>query len=196
MPVRGTSRIWFVCARFAKARRGNALVEWGFVAPVLFLLVMLLIELSMMTFINNMVEGGLKEASRWAITGQGAPDGLTREQYIKKLVKEHTYGLVPDEDITITTKVYPTFSDVGKGEPFNDTNGNSKYDAGEPFTDVNTNGKWDADMGVDGAGKGGDIVAYSVAFKWNVMTPFLIPFAENDGKIDYAATMVVKNEPY
>lgn len=182
--------------RFARAERGNALVEWGFVAPVLLLLIMVIIELSMITFINNMVEGGLKEASRWGITGQNAPVGMTREQYIKAMVKEHTYGLIPDGDITITTKVYPTFSDVGKGEPFTDANTNGKYDAGESFTDINKNGKWDADMGTNSVGKGGDIVAYTVDYKWTVMTPLLIPFATKDGQFSYAATVVVRNEPF
>ena len=182
--------------RFARARRGSALVEWGFVAPVMVLLIMVIIELSMITFINNAVEGGLKEASRWGITGQTAPDGLTREQYIAKMIKEHTYGLIPDADITVSTKVYPTFSDVGKGEPFTDTNANNKYDAGEPFTDVNKNGKWDADMGSNSVGKGGDIVAYTVDYKWTVMTPLLIPFAQSNGQFSYAATVVIRNEPF
>ncbi len=182
--------------RFARAERGNALVEWGLVAPVLLLLIMVIIEVSMITFINNAVEGGLKEATRWGITGQNAPTGMTREQYIIQMVKEHTYGLIPDSDITVTTKVYPTFSDVGKGEPFTDTNGNNKYDAGEPFTDVNQNGKWDADMGTNSVGKGGDIVAYTVNYKWTVMTPLLIPFATSNGQFDYSATVVVRNEPY
>lgn len=196
MIVLGRRRVGRVFTRLLRNRRGSVLVEWGLVAPVLFLLIMVVIELSMITFINNMVEGGLKEASRWAITGQDAPSGMTRQEYVKKLVKEHTYGLIADSDIAISTKVYPTFSDIGKGEPFNDTNGNSKYDAGEPFTDMNGNGQWDADMGTEGVGQGGDIVAYTVDYKWRVLTPLLMPFAESEGEFDYTATLVVKNEPY
>jgi Flp pilus assembly protein TadG len=190
------SRFPRLLGRFARAERGNALVEWGLVAPVMLLLIMVIIEVSMITFINNAVEGGLKEATRWGITGQSAPTGLTKEQYIASVVKEHTYGLVSDGDITISTKVYPSFSDVGKGEPFTDSNANNKYDAGEPYTDINKNGKWDDDMGVNSVGKGGDIVAYTVDYKWTVMTPLLIPFATKDGKFDYSATVVVRNEPY
>lgn len=182
--------------RFASAERGSALIEWAFVAPVLILLVMTIIEVSMITFINNAVEGGLKDASRWGITGQSPPAGMTREQYVAQIVRDNTYGLIPASDITITTKVYPAFSDVGKGEPFNDLNSNGKYDAGEPFTDINGNGKWDADMGVDSVGSGGDIVAYTVDYKWTVMTPLLMPLAQSNGQFDYAATVVVRNEPF
>lgn len=184
-------------SRFSKEERGSAYIEWAFVAPVLIFFLLVFIELCMIMFTQQLVEGGVKEASRWGITGQGSPTaGKTREQYIAELINESTLGLIPTSSIVITTKVYPRFSDVGNGEPFTDSNGDSKYTPGEPFTDVNLNGKWDADQGADGAGSGGDIVEYKVQYKWNVISPMLWPFAETGGKISYSTSVVVKNEPF
>src|ERR1041384_8231943 len=116
----------------------------------------------MVMFITNVMEGGLREASRYAITGYLEP-GVTREDKIKAIVYDHSYGLITQSDITVTYKVYGTFSDVGKAEPYTDTNGNGQHDAGEPFTDINGNGVWDSDQGKVGPGGPGDIVAYTVS---------------------------------
>lgn len=182
--------------RFRRAERGAAAVEWAFIGPVLVLLLLIFIELCLMMFTHQMVEGGVRDASRWGITGQTDGGGLTREQYVAKVIKENTMGLIDDSDITVTTKVYPTFSDVGKGEPFTDANGNGKYDPGESFTDINTNGVWDSDQGATGAGGGGDIVQYKVEYKWTVFSPILQPFAGPGGKFTFETSVVVKNEPF
>lgn len=182
--------------RFRRSERGVAAVEWALIAPVLVLLLLVFIELCLMMFAHQLVEGGVRDASRWGITGRADAGGLSREEYVAKAIKDNTLGLIDEADITVTTKVYPTFSDVGKGEPFNDTNGNSKYDAGEPFTDLNTNGVWDSDQGVTGAGNGGDIVQYKVEYKWSVLAPLLRPFADENGKFSFETAVVVKNEPF
>lgn len=182
--------------RFRRSQRGAAAVEWAFVGPVLVLLLLIFIELCLMMFAHQMVEGGVRDASRWGITGQSDGSGLTREQYIAKVIKENTMGLIDDKDVTVSTKVYPSFSDVGTGEPFNDANGNGKYDAGESFTDTNGNGVWDKDQGADGAGNGGDIVQYKVEYKWSVFSPMLQPFADDKGQFSFETSIVVKNEPF
>jgi len=182
--------------RFGRSERGVAAVEWAFIGPVLILLLLIFIELSLMMFAHQMVEGGVRDASRWGITGQADAGGQSREEYVAKVIKENTMGLIDEADITVTTKIYPTFSDVGKGEPFNDANGNGKYDAGESFTDLNTNGVWDKDQGVTGAGGGGDIVQYKVAYKWSVLSPMLQPFADANGKFSFETAIVVNNEPF
>jgi len=182
--------------RFRRSERGAAAVEWAFIGPVLALLLLIFIELSLMMFAHQMIEGGVRDASRWGITGQSDTGGLSREQYIAKVVKENTMGLISESDVTVTTKVYPSFTDVGTGEPFNDANNNGKYDAGETFTDLNKNGKWDKDQGVEGAGSGGDIVQYKVEYKWTVFSPMLQPFADGNGQFSFQTVVVVKNEPF
>ena len=182
-------------ARLWRGRRGVTAVEFALVAPVCFSLVCIFIDLSMVMFITNVMEGGLREASRYAITGYLEP-GKTREEKIAEIVKDHSYGFIKPEDITITYKVYPSFADVGKPEPFVDQNSNGQYDAGEPFTDVNSNGQWDPDMGKAGVGGPGDIVAYIVSYKWTLWTPLAAEIWPNNGTVTLTATVAVRNEPY
>jgi len=182
-------------ARLIRGRRGVTAVEFALIAPVCMTLVCVFIDLSMVMFITNVMEGGLREASRYALTGY-VEGGKTREQKIAEIVKDHSYNLIKDADITITYKIYASFADVGKPEPFVDQNSNGKYDAGEPFTDVNNNGQWDADMGTAGVGGPGDIVAYIVEYKWSLWTPLAKEIWGNDGLVTLNATVAIRNEPY
>ena len=182
-------------ARLWRGRRGATAVEFALVAPVAFALVCIFIDLSMVMFITNVMEGGLRESGRYAITGY-TESGKTREQKIAEIINDHSYGFIKPQDITITYKVYPSFGDIGKPEPFIDQNNNGKYDAGEPFTDVNNNGQWDADMGKAGVGGPGDIVAYNVAYKWTLWTPLAAQLWPNNGVVVLSATVAVRNEPY
>jgi Flp pilus assembly protein TadG len=181
--------------RLARGRRGVTAVEFALIAPVCFTLVCGFIDISMIMFISNVMEGGLREASRYAITGY-TEAGKTREERIAEIVKDHSYNLIKQEDITITYKVYPSFGDVGKPEPFVDQNANGQYDTGEPFTDINNNGQWDADMGKAGVGGPGDIVAYTVSYNWTLWTPLVKQLWPNNGIITMSATVAVRNEPY
>jgi Flp pilus assembly protein TadG len=181
--------------RLVRDRRGVSAVEFALIAPVCMTLVCIFIDLSMVMFITNVMEGGLREASRYAITGY-IEAGKTREQKIAEIVKDHSYGLIAEGDITITYKIYPSFDDVGKPEPFVDANGNGQYDAGESFTDVNKNGQWDVDMGAAGTGGPGDIVAYTVEYKWTLWTPLAAEVWGNNGTVTLQATIAVRNEPY
>ncbi len=186
--ARRLKRLW-------RGRRGVTAVEFALIAPVAFTLVCIFIDLSMVMFITNVMEGGLRESSRYAITGY-VEAGKTREEKIAEIIKDHSYGFIKSEDITITYKVYPSFADVGKPEPFVDQNANGQYDSGEPFTDVNSNGQWDADMGKAGVGGPGDIVAYNVAYKWQLWTPLAAHMWPNNGLVVLSATVAVRNEPY
>ncbi len=180
--------------RFIRGRDGAAMLEFALVAPVMVGFVFLIIDLCLMFFIVASVEGGLREATRYAITG-AAFGGLTREQRIAKMVKDSTYGLVAASDIVITYKIYPSFGDVGKPEPYTDSNSNGQHDSGEPFTDVNGNGIWDADMGKDGTGSSGEIVNYTVDYKHRLLTPFVTNFWGSD-HVSLRAVAAVRNEPY
>lgn len=180
--------------RLIADRRGSAMIEFGLLAPAMVAFVCCFVDLCMMMFINASVEGGLRDATRYAITG-GTFGGLTREQRIADIVKRSTFGLVTTSDLTVTYKIYPSFGEVGKPEPYTDTNSNGQHDAGEPFTDVNGNGTWDADMGKDGTGASGEIVNYTVTYKWKMLTPFARHIWGSD-KITFQSIAAVRNEPY
>jgi hypothetical protein len=178
-----------------RCKRGATAIEFALSAPVLFVVVMGAIELAMIMFVSALIEGGVREAARFGITGH-SPSGISREDRIRQLVGEHTIGLIDIDSATITQHVYPSFGDVGKPEPFEDLNGNGVYDPGEPFQDINGNGQWDADMGVAGVGGPGDVVLYTVTARWATLAPLITPLLGVDGGIELTASVAVRNEPY
>ena len=143
--------------KFAHCRSGAGALEFAFAVPVILVLVMGSVEFAIMSFAGTLLEGGLREAARFGISGLDPDDG-TREQKIVEIVNSNAGGLFKINAADIKTLVYEDFSDIGQSEPFTDSNSNGSFDSGEPFTDRNCNGQWDLDMGVAGAGSGGEVV--------------------------------------
>ena len=176
-------------------RDGGALIEFAFAAPLLVVSVAAVIEFGMIMFMNSLMEGAIREASRFGITGY-APAGISREQEITNMIVDGAVGLVDASDVTISTLVYSNFSSIGQPEPFVDGNGNGTYDAGETYNDINGNGQWDSDMGASGVGGPGDIVVYTATVQWPLVTRLLDPVFGDSGKMTLKASTVVRNEPY
>jgi Flp pilus assembly pilin Flp len=174
---------------------GATIVEFALIAPTLMLFVMGIIEVAMVLFVSMLLEGSVREAGRYGITGY-VYQGFDRIAIIRKIVEENTIGLVDMEKVKIETLTYQSFSAVGQPEPFSDTNGNGQRDAGEPFNDVNGNGTWDDDMGVNGAGGPGDIVVYTITYDWPLLTTFLGDLMGRAGIMQLSASYAVRNEPW
>lgn len=193
-----TSLISRLLGRFRRSEHGSALVEFALVAPPLFLLVVGMFEVAMLMFVNVSVEGGIKEASRWGITGQQSTDpDLTREEQIVEIIEANTYGLVELTSADVTVKVYDSFNDVGKPEPWTDAPPfNGIHDSGEPYEDVNGDGEWSEDQGIVGAGSFGEVVQYTVHYTWALMTPLIGDIMGGpDGVINLSSSVTVRNEP-
>ncbi len=181
--------------RLRRGKEGSTLLEFAFVAPVLVLLLFGGMEVGMIFFADSLLEGGLREAARFGLTGAPPPSG-TREDHIVEVVNENGAGVIVIDETNINTLVYPNFTSIGEPEPYTDTNGNGVHDTGEPFTDINCNSQWDPDMGKSGLGHGGEVVLYNVTFELPLMTGLLAPMLGTDGKFPLAASIVVRNEPF
>lgn len=194
--MNGLSDSLKLARRLIKNRDGVSTIEFAVAAPVIFLMVAGLIEMSLMMFVVTLAEGGLREASRFGITGN-VPPGMTREQQILTLIEDSTIGLIDMSTTNISYDVYPSFGDVGKPEPYVDNNpANGSYDVGESYTDVNGNGQWDPDMGAAGLGGPGEIVRYTIEFDWSMLTPLLTPIVGTNGTVRMQSSVAVRNEPY
>lgn len=177
-------------------RRGVSAVEFAIMGPVIILTVTGIMEVSMVLAVSSLLEGGLRDAARFGITGY-VPAGSTREDEIKKIIGDATVGLVDMSKAEVQTLIYPSFGDIGQPEPWDDQNSNGVYDVGEPYTDINSNGKWDADMGAAGLGGPGEIVLYKIKYEIGLMTPLMGPIMGGaDGKVTLRASIAVRNEPY
>ncbi len=168
-------------------------VEFAFIAPVMLLFVIGIVEVAMVLFTWTLLEGGVREAARYGITGYTLT-GQSREQTMRAIVAKYSVGMIDMSKIAITSLTYKSFANIGQPEPFTDTNHNGTRDPGESYTDVNGNGKWDEDMGADGAGGPGDVVVYTVSYNWPLMTGYL---ADQMGLfIPLSASYAVRNEPW
>jgi Flp pilus assembly protein TadG len=181
--------------RFLRDERGAALVEFAFAGPILITTLMVIIEVALLIFLNLMVESGVREAARFGLTG-AQKDGFSREEYIVRIINERTMGLLEITEDNVQVKVYDSFDDIRRAEPFVDVNINGTYDPGEPFTDTNGNGVYDGDPGIPGAGDAGDIVLYQVTAEWTIFSGFLAGLLGDSGLFTISASVVVRNEPW
>lgn len=186
--------------RFWRRSEGTAAIEFAFIASILALLVIGTMEVARILFATSVLEGGLREAARFGITGQEL-DQAARKALVVQIVKAHGAGVVDVTDSDVTTMSYDNFSAIGQPEPFVDTDDggpldNGTYDVGEPYTDVNCNSQWDPDQGQAGLGGGNDVVLYSVSYDLPLMTGMFSPFMGQDGMFTIDATVAVRNEPF
>ena len=194
-PHRLGSSSWMRSRLFLADSEGATAVEFAMVAPIFFLLIIGMIELSLVMMANAILQSAVGDAARTGITGN-SPAGTNRTDAIEAAIDSLTGGLLDPARIQLDVLVYPSFDSIGKPEPFSDQNGNGTYDTGEPFTDVNGNGHWDADMGAAGLGGPGDIVLYRARYDWQLITPFIRNVFLPDGAIHLEATTAVRNEPF
>ncbi len=185
--------------RLRRDESGSPAIEFAFAAPIFFLLVSAIIEFGLVMFVTVLMEGSLRDASRYGVTGQ-LPDGAStiaeREDYIRNMIKKRTLGLVDFDDAEVDILSYPTFDDIDQGEDYKDANKNGKYDNGETFKDCNGNGKRDKDRGSEGVGGSGDVVLYRMKYDWPLLTPMVAPLIGTDGKFALRASIAVRNEPW
>ncbi|HVZ01791.1 MAG TPA: TadE/TadG family type IV pilus assembly protein [Dongiaceae bacterium] len=210
---------------FARDRRGAVAIEYALILPVLLMFSFGILEISLCMASLVTLEGGLKQASRFGITSQTPSDADVaavadqvptafsgkdnRTKMIMAILNQNTLDLIDLNQATISTQTFDSFSAVGTGEPYADTNSNGQWDSGEPYSDTNCNGVRDgpgAASGGSGAsgdtGVSGSIVVYTVNYNWQIITPIVGQFLgqpdpSRPGKymIPMSAQMVVKNEP-
>ena len=180
--------------KLPRDRQGATLVEFALITPFFVLIIVGIIEISIVLLTDTLMQGALREAARFGITGAGAGD---REDKIFFIIDEYTMGLVDMDTADITMRTYNDFQSVGMPEPYADDDPqNGQYDLGEWFQDVNENGVWDEDQGTPGPGVANEIVLYTISYDAPAVTGFFALFFGEDGKVRLEATLPLKNEPF
>lgn len=178
--------------------RGVTIVEFAFVAPVMALFLGGLLELGYVAFARSTLESSILVASRASKVAEcpAQSAALIRADLVESMsVVLSADGNPP----TLEVNSYGNaFSNVGNPEPFNDLDGNGKFDPGESYTDINGNGQWDPDMGKTGNyGQFGEVVAFKASFNVPSLLPFVSSAIGNtDGSYRITAETVIRNEPF
>lgn len=80
-----------------KMPRGAALVEFAMIAPILFFLIAMIMELGVMFWVNLTMQYAVREGARYAITGQNNLDPATankqRYEAVLQRIKDSSLGL-------------------------------------------------------------------------------------------------------
>jgi hypothetical protein len=207
--------------RFIKNCVGATIVEFAIVAPVFFLLLAGIVEYGLYTFSSVAIESAVMQAARTASLGKSsdkagsgrACEGTAdRVGYIKCVLRDKTSSLINADTITITANLVanggvpasvspdicmtdpPTVGGpCPKDTPWQDVNGNNKYDPGTAMTEASM-------------GNAGDLVEVRVYYPWKVQIPFMKSFFGcrgdqaqagcKEGIIMISSSTVLKNEPF
>ena len=155
-----------IFGRTQRGRRGQSLVEFAFVAPLFFLMIFGITDFGRLFFTKQTLQFALREAGRYAVTGQHLPgvdpntgSAYTRVASIKKIASDKAAGLNVSN---IDVKAY------------------------------NSNGQPDA---VHPAGLPGETVVISLATDLTLITPFVGRYFPN-GKYTFTVSTTFRNEPF
>jgi hypothetical protein len=178
--------------RLRRDEQGASALEFGLIALPMVLLMGGLLEFAVLLTAASMLDSASLQAARYGATG-AQPTAGTREEMIRQIIQERTFGLVRMDELKIDTKAYRSFDRIDQAEGFDDANGNGQYDDGESFDDVNGNGGWDEDQGTPGLGNAEDIVVYEVRYPWPGITGLMKPIVQD---IELSSSIPIRNEPY
>lgn len=152
------------------SRSGAAAPEFAAVGTALLLFVFLVVEAAWQLALAAGLDHGVRRASRWAVTGEAPAPGATREDEVRRrILAASGLPLVP---AALTLEVENAGSvallDAPAGAP----------GAARP-----------------GAGGGGAVVRYRVAYRADALTPMgraLVP----GGVLTHRVTFIARSEPF
>lgn len=148
-----------------------------------------LIDISQMVYGQSVLNGAVQEAARSSSLENG--DTAAADQLVRRIVSR----VLANPTIASERNSYLDFTDIGRSERWNDTDGDNQCNNSESYTDENGNGQWDAEIGLDGNGGAGDVIVYTVSVTY---TPAVkVPFMPNDwGPTLLSSSTLRKNQPF
>ena len=171
---------------------GATIVEFALIAPVLMLMLMGLFDLSFNMYTTQMLQGAIENAARNSSLEGAAGNEAKLDAKVSTAVR----AVAPAAALTFTRKSYSSFTKAGRPEDFTDVDANGTCNKGEPFEDANGNGKWDADGGKTGFGGARDAVLYTVTVKYTRPFPIAAFIPGQSKTFTLSAATVLRNQPY
>lgn len=154
---------------FIRDKDGNAAIEFALIAPMLFLLLMGIVEFALVMFSMSVIEGASTSASRLGLTGRDADSNFgntdARFTYVRNEIDRLSLGLVDASKVRFDPVVHAGFGSAGTP-------------AGE------------------GLGSGNEAVTYELSYDWNFFTPMIGNFFGPDNMFTIRSTVIVKNEDF
>lgn len=171
---------------------GATLTEFGFVAPILVLMIMGIFDMAHTQYTSALVNGAMQKAGR-DLTLESAGTNVNE---IDQTVIDQVRNVAPENSTIELVKLsHFDFEDIGEEEEYDDANGNTVCDNGEVFVDANNNGQWDNDRGEEGIGGARDAVLYTATVTYERVFP-MYGLAGLPQNVEIRASTVLRNQPY
>jgi hypothetical protein len=181
--------------------RGAAMIEAALVLPVFFLLLFTALEFGMIMFYSFVLESAMFDATRLA---KVSDDSAGTIDAIRKAVQERSFGLIPPEDIVITTELNTNMAQDWQNAPpeqCTDAAGVPQANSfcpcsGGGWVDKNGDGKCNVGPPPVVLEAPGNLVNFLVFYKKPLYSP-LVSFAANISGREHliSAAVVIRNEP-
>ena len=152
-------------------QRGAAAVEFALIAPLLFLLLFVAMDLCVSLWVNLTMQYAVREGARYAVTGQSNldPNASSQKRYLAVIqeIRNSSMGL---------------------------------YDMVSPSYTITVNGKSN-DYASQGSysnsmfGNPGDIIVLQINCSWPLLTPLAKPFFAN-GLYTFSVAATMRNEGF
>lgn len=153
-----------------KAERGITAIEFALIAPIFFMFLIGITEISLLLLAEHLLENASYNASRVAKTGYVAAGKTQMETVMDELILR-LQGLAPLLDvakISMTSTAYGSLSDIGQPE-----------------------------QGEEGLGTPEQVVVYTITYPWKIFTPMIGTIIGDENYIiNLSSRIVVRNEPY
>jgi Flp pilus assembly protein TadG len=176
-------------ADLRRCPEGSAVSEFALTAPIFLVMLMGLVDVAQMVYGQAVLNGAVQQAARISSLENG--DTNAADQMVRSIVSR----VLANPTITSTRNSYFDFTDIGRPERYNDTDGDGQCDNSEAYTDENGNGQWDSEIGIDGNGGSGDVVVYTVTASYRPAVK--IPFMPNNwGLTLLSSSTIRKNQPF
>jgi Flp pilus assembly protein TadG len=173
-----------IIKRFRRSEDASVAVEFGFVAPVFFLLILVFIELAAMIFIEYSMEVAATATARQIRTGQAQNSKWSSTEFKKEFCRTAKLILNCESSVKVFVKAGLSFTQIAADAPkFNEVG------ADKDGADKNTSFACGLPL---------DVVAVIITFDRKFVLPVMDYFGNTPkkGMRRLIATSVFKNEPY
>ena len=178
--------------RLVRSEEGATLTEFGFVAPILILMIMGIFDAAHTQYTHAMINGAIQSAGR-DLTLESAGSQVST---IDQTVIDRVRSVAPDSATVELRKLsHFDFTDIGEAEEFDDEDGDGVCNNNEVFVDANENGQWDANRGQEGIGGARDAVLYTAIVRYERLVP-MYGLAGLPQNVTLRASTVLRNQPY
>lgn len=167
-----TASVGFGKRHFRSVMRGASAVEFALVAPLLFFLLFVIVDIGVLFWVNLTMQYAVREGARYAVTGQSNldPNAANQQRYLA-IVQE-----IQNNSMGLYNLVSPSYVITING-------GTS--------TSYSSSGSYTSGM----FGKPGDIVVLQINCAWPLLTPLIKPMFLN-GTYSFSVAATMRNEGF